>query len=125
MKTLNEYPELEEAAQFAHSFNAHFRSASGPIGACWAVFNSIDAEANDVFWAKLIDGTNLETTHPVWHLRKYFIDQQQSLRGHRGSAVLMHALIIKAWNAYREGREITGLRWVAAGSRSEAFPEPA
>lgn len=126
MKTLTDFPDLREATQFAQRFNAHFRSASGPIGACWAVFNSIDTEANDVFWEKLLVGTNLETTHPIWHLREYFIEQAkgQTMRGTRGNAVIMHALIVKAWNAYRQGLEINGLRWVAAGRTAESFPEP-
>jgi hypothetical protein len=35
------------------------------------------------------------------------------------------ALFIKAWNAYREGREVSLLKWNPGGARPEEFPVPA
>ncbi len=34
----------------------------------------------------------------------------------------MHAITVKAWNAYRDGRELRLLKWSPGGSSPEPFP---
>jgi hypothetical protein len=64
---------------------------------------------------------NLNETDPLVQLHKrmrQMFDQNKS----KYIQTELGALIVKAWNAYRDGSEITQLRWRSGGSAPEAFP---
>lgn len=76
-----------------------------------------DPVASELFISKLCTGLDLETTSPIFLLRKKLIEDRLS----KASLPLTDkiALIIKAWNFYRLGREIKLLRW---DKNTEDFP---
>ena len=86
-------------------------------------FDNIDSEDSAYFWARVIDGTNLSSTSPIYVLRKTLKIIDDDSRGER-SQRYMGAIVIKAWNAYRAGDEVGQLRFRAGGAKPEQFPEP-
>ncbi len=112
---------LREATRRGVTLNKHSRIPSSVAACVWYEFASVDAEMVEVFWERLISGIGLEPSSPILALRRYF--ERQNHNTGQGSPIMAHALFIKAWNAWREGRQIAHLTWRPAGSNAEAFPE--
>ena len=74
------------------------------------------------FWDKLETGLELQKDDPIYVLREFMRRDYESHYGRRNTYELW-AIITKAWNAYREGRKINALRFVAGGAKPEQFPE--
>lgn len=60
------------------------------------------------FLTELASGENLQAGSPVLALRKQMINQ---VVGHRMPATQTLALLIRAWNAYEDGRNISKVQW--------------
>jgi hypothetical protein len=116
------HPDLREAAKAGMRLNRHFRAPASVASCAWYEFTLIDPDAADIFWEKLITGAGLEEGNPILALRRYL--EKSTVGAARGSPLLTHALFIKAWNAWREGRHIATLIWRPAGANAEQFPEP-
>lgn len=81
------------------------------------------AEADvDVFFDRLADGVELKAKSPIYALRRQVEAARTSAR--RADPVYYHALLIKAWNAFREGRQVEMLSFKMGGARPEPWPEP-
>lgn len=92
---------------------------------CYWLFSMIDAEDCEFFWDRLLDGQGLELGDPIYALREML--RREALKAETRStfrADIAVALIIKAWNAYRAGEQITLLRYKVGGAHPEKFPEP-
>jgi hypothetical protein len=123
---LEVHPALRESIHTATSV----RKATGLRGsvgvALHYITTSLDAEDAEVFWLRLTTGANLETGDAVYHLRNALLaDRAGSQRTQKMTAPREWALAVKAWNAYREGREIKLLVWRPGGAHPESFPVPA
>lgn len=115
---------LIEAATVGRRESAHHRGVtSQAVGLCAWLFARIDKEDAEYFWLRLRDGAGLEKGDPILALRNFFIreaaNSRQNLR-----ADIAAALIIKAWNAYREGRSMELLRFKVGGAKPERYPDP-
>lgn len=86
-------------------------------------FEMLDTEDAQHFFARLIDGVNLTERDPIHVLRKAHKTIIDDSRGERNQRYIA-AITIKAWNAYREGREISMLKFRPGGANPESFPEP-
>lgn len=121
---LDANPGLRDALSLGKRVNNRFRVSASMIGTLAYEFSAIDGEDAEEFWTRLIAGTNLEEGSPIIVLRRW-MERQSSLGvGSRTSAVVSHALTVKAWNAWRDGRIIDSLKWKASGPAAEAFPVP-
>lgn len=78
-------------------------------------------DAQDFFF-KLTSGEGLNRGNPVLTLRNLLI----ALKAERGQKdqTYIAALVIKAWNKYRNGQDLFTLRFVPGGAKPEPFPEP-
>ncbi len=122
LQTLEQYPELRDIVKTA----THTATGCGlPGSICglglW-VFSRIDASDADFFFNRLHDGQNLAKGDPIYELRRA-VDASRSVRGSRSDTFLT-AIMIKAWNAYRDGTTVGLLRYVPGGASPERFPEP-
>ena len=92
--------------------------------ACYLYYRmaGIDADCSDDFWHKLGTGLDLHARHPIYLLRGRLEANAASTTVKLGSVVI-HALAIKAWNAYVRGDEIGTLRWTRGGPTPQPFPE--
>ena len=74
----------------------------------------------DSFAGKVADCTPDQRGDAVWQLLRRFQENKDKLSGHM-SRVLKCALIVKAYNAYRDGKKMPFLRW--SPGQGEEFPE--
>ena len=82
------------------------------------VMSEVDKDDANEFMSKLAIGSNLSLKSPIFRLRALLIQSKiNKLRKLQNS--VKNALIIKAWNFYRDGREIEILRF---DSEREDFP---
>ena len=86
---------------------------------CYLMAARHDHKKAQEFFTKLASGEQLETGNPILTLRNRFID----LAGQKHTALGVEktAWIIKAWNAFVDGREMKIVRWFGR-TRNEAFP---
>ncbi|MFI6510063.1 hypothetical protein ACIBCT_20860 [Streptosporangium sp. NPDC050855] len=122
LEFLDQHPELREASQAASHHRRAKLLAPSTIGLCWWLFSRLDegqCEAQCAeFFDRLSDGAMLAKGNPILTLRNRLVD----LNSQPGRVPEIHptALTIKSWNAYREGREITLLKF----AENEKFPTP-
>lgn len=85
-------------------------------------FTSLDADDADYFFAHLVSGAGLDTGNPILVLRQSL--ERDLVSSRPMSPVTRRAVIIKAWNAFRQGEKIQMIYWRPGGSRPEVFPKP-
>lgn len=94
--------------------------------ACHYEFSRLPAPDSErdanAFFSQLVKGEGLNSTHPILALRRQLEENRTSHR--KLPRTHQAALTIKAWNAWREGRELRLLIWRAGGSRPQPFPQP-
>lgn len=88
--------------------------------ACHYIFSRLSADDANIFFDKLIDGTDLSAESPILLLRNRLIFDAASDKRMRPEA--RFGLAIKAWNLYRRGdvRRTLSFRW--GGANAEPFP---
>lgn len=74
----------------------------------------------DLFSARLASGTGLEEGDPIHTLRRFI--ENSAIATRRPDARVIHAVTVKAWNAYMEGAKIASLRFTVGGAKPEEFP---
>lgn len=122
---LAENPGLRESKSTAYALYHNLRVPQGLGQALHYVLSSLDAQDADVFFDYLITGVGLEEGDPILTLRRSLTRiMQQAARSRGVGQAYMAAIIIRAWNAYRDGRPLARLQWSPGGSRKEAFPAP-
>ena len=121
-RTLEKYPWLRDLASPSHQVAYASGLPASIIGFGWWAFSLIDAEDAEGFFERLKTGENISRGNPVYELR-VAARNSRSVRGQRSERYLT-AILIKAWNAYRDGREILALNFRPGGDRPERFPEP-
>jgi hypothetical protein len=124
LQTLDKYPWLRDIALPANKVASNCGLPASIVGFGWWIFSLQKDSGTDVdfFMNRLADGQGLVKGDPVYELRRAAADSR-NVRGQRSERYLT-AILIKAWNAYREGSRIALLRYVPGGSRPEAFPAP-
>lgn len=88
--------------------------------ACNYLFRIRDEELASRFFDELISGTRLDEGSPVYILRERLMRNAMSKAKLKPEYIM--ALMIKAWNALRSGREIKSLRFRENGDGAESFP---
>jgi hypothetical protein len=124
LQVLEKYPWLREVAASSALTAAKCDLPASIIGFCTWRFNGLPDAADDVtfFFQRLADFQGLTKGDPIYELRKAS-ESSRSVRGER-SEVYLTAITIKAWNAYRDGRQVGLLTFKPGGARPEKFPEP-
>lgn len=122
LQTLETYPDLREASKIGD----HVATRCGLPGSICSfgfwLFGRIDDADAAFFFDRLHDGQNLAKGDPVYELRRV-VETSRSVRGQRSSTYLT-AIMVKAWNAYRDGKTIALLTFKPGGASPEKFPEP-
>lgn len=115
---LAEHPELRQASQAAMHHRKAKLLAPSTIGLCWWLFAALDETQCSEFFDRLGDGAMLHKGNPILTLRNRLLD----LNSQPGRVLEAHAtaMTIKAWNAVREGRDMTINRF----AENEKFPTP-
>jgi hypothetical protein len=116
-------PHLRDAATFAARARQSFKSVRASVyGMAWILFNGTDPIAAQVFLDRVLDGAELPQGHPVLAFRARIwnsVENQERL-----SEQEQLALMILAWNAWREDRELSRMQLPKGGLTPKNFPEP-
>jgi len=118
--TLEKYPWLRELAGAAKRVASQAGTTPSIVGFCWWQFHQLDAEDAEFFFGRLGDGQGLAEGDPVYELRKLLRGKSPNLSNDRW----LTAIVIKAWNAYRDGDRVKLYKFQAGGAKPEAFPTP-
>lgn len=116
-------PRIRDAVKVAsriHTKLDHSLSVS-IIATCLYRFHALDPADSAMFWNQVSTGEKLERYDPAYELRQAIY--RNAKRRQKLPPLVMHALVIKAWNAFREGRKIQLLQYRAGGASPETFPE--
>jgi len=119
MQALRRHPEIRESVNYGHMVKKIMRHSLGTF--LHYRFSRKDPVLADTFFVKLAQGTGLERDEPVYILRERLLEEQKD-KSHKMSPIHVMALVIKAWNATREGKRIRALRWRTEGESPEEFP---
>jgi hypothetical protein len=122
LAVLDEHPEVRRSVEIADRVRKTGRLSSSTAGLCHWLFNRIDPGDCAFFFARFGDGVGLMSDDPIYALRRV-LENFSADRG-RPDEALVTALVIKAWNAYRDGRSLGVLSFRPGGSRPEPYPEP-
>lgn len=122
LDVLDEHPELRRSAEIAARVRSSTRISISTAGLCHWLFNRIDSSDCAFFFARLVDGAGLMSEDPIYVLRRA-TDNLASSPG-RPEESHVTALVIKAWNAYRDGRTLQVLMYRPGGASPEKYPEP-
>lgn len=118
---LAEHPNIRQSVATVIKACRLLRLPSGIAAALHYDMATLDSTDAEDFWGRLYSGVDLPEHHPILVLRRRLEDNAASV-GKKLERALIHAYIIKAWNAYREGREISIIRWTRGGANPEPFP---
>lgn len=114
---IRELPRL--VAKVRHSVPVR----NGVFLAFWHRINKLDAAEAALFIEKFMVGAELTKTDPIFVLRRILqLDSQRSFE--RMPDYREAALLIKAWNAWRESKPITKLAYKYGPKIKEPFPIP-
>src|SRR5262249_7354433 len=86
------------------------------------LFSRIEPDDAEHFFNRLHDGQNMAKGDPIYEFRRV-METTKSMRGER-STTFITAVMVKAWNAYRDGKAVQVLTFRPGGAKPEQFPEP-
>lgn len=117
---LEEKPWLREIAPAVHSLQVGARvpTTVGAVAAYW--FWEIDSEDTLEFFRRVRLGLG-EDHDPSLRLHRW-LASDTNLKTNGERAIL--AVVVKAWNAFRDGSPIAALRYRGSDFRPESFPVP-
>lgn len=121
MEHFTNHPEFREITRKARRLRVPNLPHSMLGLAIW-LFDQIDTEDSNHFFARLHDGQGLMAGDPIYELRRVL--STPLLRGGRMMPTYKLAITIKAWNAYRQGGNVGLLRWRQGGVNPEKMPVP-
>jgi len=75
------------------------------------IFSQKNEEQADEFFEKLASGEGFKKKDPIRVLRDAFIRNRAKAGVHKKNRVYIIAIAIKAWNAFRQNRSLSGLSW--------------
>jgi hypothetical protein len=123
-KTYHKYPELKDAISVVQRANNAVRCGYVAGGMVWWRLNQIDSEECSQFFERLISQEDHHQGDPIFALRRVLLSNSSAGRVRSLPAQNVAALMIKAWNKWRDGERVEVLMWRGGGSNPEAFPEP-
>lgn len=116
-------PHLRDAAAWAVKARNSFKSVRASVyGMAWILFNGSSPIAAQVFLDRVLDGASLPQGHPVLAFRARIWNSIEN--DERLSEQEQLALMILAWNAFRDEKELSRLQLPKGGLTPKNFPEP-
>lgn len=111
-ETLTKYPHIHRSAELGSRIAMSYRPSRGAVtGMAHHLFVQLDQDLTAEFFAQLATGAGLDGGHPVLALRTRLANDKfgsKRVPFHQGLA-----FFIRAWNALREGRELSKIQHTA------------
>ena len=119
LKLLKQRPELRTSIQKVRSVKPVL--SVGIAATMHYLFSEIDSAKADEFFRKLATGEDCKKKDPILALRdRLLFDKGQAIKMEREYKL---AIIIKAWNAFRQGKPLTKLSWGGPKNKKEPIPK--
>ena len=116
-------PRLRDAADWASHARQRFRSVRASAYAmAWMLFHGADELSAQVFLDGIVHGADLSAGHPALAFRARMANA--AVTGERLNESEQLALMILAWNAFRDDRKLTRMQLPQGGLTAKNFPEP-
>lgn len=93
------------------------------MGTAYCILSQINSKDCDTFFDALASGLTLNPKYPPLVLREKLLKIPLN-GGIKVRPITVHAYIMLAWNAFRDGRDISSLTWVDSVTRVSTFPHP-
>lgn len=121
MDVLVDFPYIYDSLDITDPLARAVGGSHSQYAALHAWFTQIDKDAADRFFYQLSYGIDLTPGNPIFALRRW-LEVRRNGKGQwtRLNRLMVHALIVKAWNAWREGKQIRTLAW----HNNTPLPEP-
>jgi len=119
---LEAHPGLREHLLAGRSVAVKIKGGAARWGILHYALFAINEDDAELFFELIKTGENLTSGSPILALRRRLLDDavsQSKLRAREYTA-----LVFKAWNAYREGRDVKVLSWKPGGATQEKYPTP-
>lgn len=123
-------PQIQQHVPLGHRLNRELKMAPA-VAVCFSyIFARIDDDDAEDFFEKLQtghgigEGYEVPDNDPIGRYRRWLINQMGKPYVERYSREHAAALLVKAWNAYRDGIGLETLTWTPGGKRNEPFPTP-
>lgn len=115
------HDRIQESYKFSALLHSELRLAGR-----WSIFTHyICAQKNrslaNEYFAQIADGSNLSKSSPAFTVRKRLLSSALS-SSEKLSGAHCAAFVVKGWNAIRDGRAISVLRWRGEQTPDESFP---
>ena len=110
--------QLEESIKYGYCKENNLVNKAVLSGLHYILDKIDDVKADD-FCHRLVHGTNLTKSSPIYLLRLRLIADMRSTK--KLNPIIKMALICKAWNHYRNNKTVTNITW---DSNKEPFPKP-
>lgn len=107
LRWVNKYLALRNSVEHCGHYNCKILAPS-LLAAAHYIFSRLDSVKADSFIEQLATGENISANSSISALRKRLIDNAMSPKKYDKS--YLFALVIRAWNAEREGRNLRVLR---------------
>lgn len=98
------------------------RVSIASLGLAHCLFSEIDEADTAEFFAQLESGDNLAKGDPVYALRRVLISKIANKE--RIVDPTLTAMLVTAWNYWRDGAEVDVIYWRGGGTRRQPIPEP-
>lgn len=121
LQALSKYPNLDETVRMAANLGQRCHIPASVLGLAIHLFYDIDQADAEKFFDLLGTGEDLKTDHPIYRLRYQAMNGTSKRYGPQTQLV---ALVIKAWNLFRDGETVQQLMFRAGGAKPENFPMP-
>jgi hypothetical protein len=117
---LDEHPDIVDAVNAVGGNNHQFGSLHTIMSTLiFRTKRKMPGEAN-AFYAQILSGEGLKKESPVFALRRFL--EWNTLGTRKALPAVTQAIVIKAFNAWIEGREVKVLAFKPGGKNPEAFP---
>lgn len=121
MERLERSPEIRDSLTVGRRIRRAIALTQPVASGSYFVARSIDETDAEGFFGALESGENLNPGSPILALRNW-LAVSRARTNFRAQQRIISATTIKAWNAFREGEEVTRLLWRRGGSNPEIFP---
>lgn len=117
--------DIVEAVRAAERVREHVRGSTKVWSLAYLILSEVDKEDASHFFEQAASGN--PSVQPIGTLVRMLNEpRHETWLKHSGKMACQRllALIIKAWNAYRDGREVGLLSYRPGGASAESFPVP-
>lgn len=119
---LSEKEEIEEACIMAVKCANGMNAPRSVMSLAAYLLFQVDPEDAEFFLMRAADGQDLSEGNPIYALRRALANREYVNSSVATYTIL--GLVLKAWNAWREGREVKVLSFRIGGSQAEPMPVP-